>query len=371
MTVEEIKALFAARVTAFAARDVPALVASYAEDCVVESPTSGTWVGRAAVEQRYRKMFAAVPDLTMELVDLVATGDQVVVIGTVSGTDSRGKQFKFSNVVLITLKDGQIVRQRYVNDVLLQRVEQELETAAEIQQALLPPGQYIGAGFEVAAASRPCRAIGGDFFDYFDLPGQAFGFVLGDVSGKGPPAALLSAALQGILGVHAQSGVGSAEALTRANRSLLRRAIPGRFATVLYGSLSCDGWLTYTNAGHNPPFLIGRHGRRRLQRGGLVMGIFDEATFDEETLQLQPDDLVVVFSDGVTEALSRDGTEFGEDRLLSCLEAHRALAPAALVQCILDTVHRFSAGVVQSDDVTVLVLRYAGEPTVAANPRDS
>lgn len=366
MTVEEVKALFAARATAFAARDVPALVAGFAEDCVVESPTSGTWVGRAAVEQRYRKMFEVVPDVTIELGDLVIMVDQVVLIGTVSGTDSRGKRFNVPNVVLITLKDGQIVRERHVNDALLQRVHQELETAAEIQQALLPPGRYMGAGFEVAAASIPCRAIGGDFFDYYDLPGQAFGFVLGDVSGKGPPAALLSATLQGILGVHAQSGVGSAEALTRVNQSLLRRAIPGHFATAVYGSLSRDGRLTYTNAGHNPPFLIGRRGRRRLQRGGLIMGIFDEATFNEETLQLQQDDLVVVFSDGVTEALSSDGTEFGEDRLLSCLEAQRALAPVALVQCILDTVQRFSAGVVQSDDVTVLVLHYAGAPTVAA-----
>jgi sigma-B regulation protein RsbU (phosphoserine phosphatase) len=93
--------------------------------------------------------------------------------------------------------------------------------------------------------------------------------------------------------------------------------------------------------------------------------MFDEATFDEETLQLQQDDVVVVFSDGVTEAFSSDGTEFGEDRLLSCLEAHRDLAPVALVQCILDTVHRFTAGAVQSDDVTVLVLHYAGAPNGA------
>lgn len=367
MTVEQIKALFVARATAFAARDVTALVADFAEDCVVESRFSGILIGRAAVEQSYRKLFAAVPDVRIEPGDdLVTTDDQVVLTLTISGTDSRGNRFNLPSVLLATLKDGRIVRARQVHNLPLQRVERELGIAAEIQQALLPRGRYIGVGFEVAAASVPCRTIGGDFFDYFDLPGQAFGFALGDVAGKGPPAALLSATLQGILSVHAQSSVGSAETLTQVNRALLRRAIPGRFATVVYGSLSGDGRLTYCNAGHNPPFLLGRLGRRRLQQGGLILGMFDEATFEEETLQLQQGDVVVVFSDGVTEALSRDGTEFGEERLLSCLEAHHDLAPEALVECVLDTVHRFSAGAEPSDDVTVLVLHYAGAQTVAA-----
>ena len=128
MTVEEIKAFFSARAAAFAARDVPALVAGFTEDCVVESPTSGTWVGRAAVERRYRRMFAAAPDVTIEQSgDLLVMGDEVVVVGTVRGTDSRGKRFAVPNVLLVTLRDGQIVRQRYVNDALLQRVEEETE----------------------------------------------------------------------------------------------------------------------------------------------------------------------------------------------------------------------------------------------------
>jgi sigma-B regulation protein RsbU (phosphoserine phosphatase) len=200
----------------------------------------------------------------------------------------------------------------------------------------------------------------GDFFDYFTAPNRPFGFALGDVAGKGPPAAILSATLQGILGVHAQAGGGSAATLAQVNRALLRRAIPSRFATLVYGTLAQNGELTYCNAGHNPPCLVGRRGRRWLCTGGPILGMFDEVTFDEETVQLERGDLVLVFSDGVTEAVSIDGAEFGEDRLVSCVEAQHDLEPAALVQHVLDTVHRFAAGAAQSDDATILVLRYGG-----------
>jgi phosphoserine phosphatase RsbU/P len=244
--------------------------------------------------------------------------------------------------------------------------EHELKIAAELQRALLPESRHQGTGFELAALSAPCRAIGGDFFDYFDVPSGAFAFVLSDVAGKGPPAALLAAMLQGMFAANAGRLSTPADTLSEANRALLRRTIESRFATAVYAMLSSDGRLTHSNAGHNPPFLIGGSGVRRLETGGLIVGALQHATFDEETIQLEPNDVLVAFSDGLTEALNASGEEFGEERLLSCIESNCGLRPAALVQCLLDMVQQFTAGAAQSDDLTVLVLHYSGAKVLAA-----
>ena len=238
------------------------------------------------------------------------------------------------------------------------RLENELRLAAEIQRALLPDADQSGAHFDVAAASMPCRAIGGDFFDYFHLPSGAFGFALGDVAGKGPPAALLTAMIQGVFSAQVVAAASPAQLMSTVNASLIRRSIQNRFATLLYGELSPDGRLIYSNAGHNPPMLIQRGSVQRLETGGLIVGLFPQAEYDEETLQLEDGDLLVVFSDGVTEAFNTAGEEFGEARLLACLEGHRDAAPADVLKRILSSVREFAASAAQSDDVTALVLKY-------------
>ncbi len=238
------------------------------------------------------------------------------------------------------------------------RIERELQLAAEIQRALLPEPLQSGPHFDVAAASIPCRSIGGDFFDYFNLATGTFACTLGDVAGKGPPAALLTAMIQGAFAAQVTSTESPAVLMEQINRSLIRRAIQSRFVTVMYGVLGPDGRLTYTNAGHNPPILTGRGGLRRLETGGLILGLFPNATYEEETLQLEDGDTLVIFSDGVTEALNAAGEEFGEEQLLACIEAHRGSPPEILLDKILTAVRTFAAGAVQNDDVTTLVLRY-------------
>jgi sigma-B regulation protein RsbU (phosphoserine phosphatase) len=321
------------------------------------------------------------------------TGDRIVQTITALGTDTggflgqapTGRRFRIFMVLLSTLDGRQIVHERRVYDVngLLLRLamddevaveaaeqyrttlaralmEHELSIAAEIQGALLPERQRTGSGFDIAAASRPCRAIGGDFLDYFDFPNGAFGFVLGDVAGKGPPAALLAARVQGMLAAYSDSMSTPAEIVTRVNQELMRRTIDSRFATLLYGVLRSEGRLTYCNAGHNPPFIVGQHGVRRLEKGGLIVGAFKQANFQEETVDLDRGDVLVVFSDGVAEALSADGVEFGEERLLTCVDANRDAVATVLLDLIFDAVREFSVGAVQSDDLTALVLRYSG-----------
>jgi len=240
------------------------------------------------------------------------------------------------------------------------RLDQELRIAAEIQQGLLPEPRYVGKGIEVVGASIPCRSIGGDLFEYIDLPSGDFGFALGDVAGKGPPAALLTAALQGMFMAHAASEGGPAATLSRVNQALMRRAVQNRFVTIAYGIISAAGRLTYCNAGHNPPMLFTRGSVLRLEQGGMVLGLFGHAQFAQATLQLDPGDVLVVFSDGVSEATDVAGEEFGDDRILSCIGANLHLDPAALLEQLLAAVRQFSEGTIQRDDVTALVLRYTG-----------
>jgi len=249
------------------------------------------------------------------------------------------------------------------------REEQELKTAAEIQQALLPPRSIAGATFTVAGASIPCRTIGGDFYDTFELPDGRLGFALGDVAGKGPPAAILAAMVQGIFASHVGAGAGPAETLDRVNKAVLRRAIESRFATLVYGLLSPDGTLVASNAGHNPTFLFRADGRlERLDKGGLMVGAFDFAVYEEERAALRPGDTLVLYSDGATDATSPTGEQFGEERFLAALSTAHRETPDDLVARLLKEIRVFADGEPPADDVTLLVVRFAeGAPSPGAN----
>jgi serine phosphatase RsbU (regulator of sigma subunit) len=240
------------------------------------------------------------------------------------------------------------------------KFEQELKVAAAIQQSLLPTAHREGAFFSTGAATLACRAVGGDFYDYVDLPSGQFGFIVGDVAGKGSPAALLAAAVLGMFSAEATYQPGAASLVTRLNHGLFRRAIEARFLTAFYGMLAPDGALTYCNAGHNAPLLLTSSGLRRLETGGVVLGMFERAVFEEETIRLAPGDIIVAFSDGVTEAMNPSGDEFTDDRLIACAEAHRGESPQQVLEALLADVHTFCEGATQSDDVTVVLVRYNG-----------
>ncbi|HEY7292974.1 MAG TPA: SpoIIE family protein phosphatase [Vicinamibacterales bacterium] len=240
------------------------------------------------------------------------------------------------------------------------KIEQELKVAAGIQQSLLPPAAHRGAFFATAAASIACRAVGGDFFDYVDLPTGQFGFIVGDVAGKGSPAALLAAAVLGMFSAEATYQSSPAVVTTRLNLGLFRRAVESKFLTTFYGILSANGSFTYSNAGHNAPMLISASGVCRLETGGMVLGLFESASFEEETLTLQPGDAILTFSDGVTEALNPAGEEFTDAGLLAAVDRHRGKPPQEMVDGILADVHAFCAGATQTDDVTILIVRYSG-----------
>ena len=238
------------------------------------------------------------------------------------------------------------------------RTDQEIRIAAEIQQALLPKGGNDLPFCETAASTVPCRSIGGDFFDWITRPDGSFAFTLGDVAGKGPPAALLSALLQGLFAAQATTLDGPAASVARMNVALTRRGIESRYATLFAAHLEPDGRLTACNAGHNPPVLVTKNGVTRLEHGGTVVGLFDNAVYGEESVQLSDGDMVVVFSDGVSEALSATEDEFGDDRLIEAVTKAGKGSVQDVVNELLDAVRAFTHGAPQNDDITVVVVRY-------------
>jgi len=240
------------------------------------------------------------------------------------------------------------------------KFEQELKVAASIQQSLLPPGNREGNFFSAAASSVACRAVGGDFYDYVDLPTGGFGFIVGDVAGKGSPAALLAAAVLGMFSAEATYQSSAAPLITRLNYGLFRRAIEARFLTTFYAMLSPDGSLMYCNAGHNAPMVVTPNGVHRLETGGVVLGLFEHASFDEETVCLKPGDLIVSFSDGVSEAMNEKGDEYTDDRLIACITKHLGQTPKEVLDALFADVKAFTGDATQSDDITAVIVRYNG-----------
>ncbi len=280
--------------------------------------------------------------------------------GVLMSSSTRGALETLATEAAVAIENARLYRETMEKA----KMEQEMRIAAEIQQALLPKMARTGTFFTAAAASLPCRSIGGDFYDYVELPAGALGFALGDVAGKGPPAALLSAMMQGIFAAQAASSDSPSQTIGRVNLALYRRGIESRFVTLMYGTLGADGRLTYCNAGHNPPLILSgsTSGQtiRRLECGGPIVGLFEAATFEEETVTLSPGDWLIVFSDGVSEAMSASGDEYGESRIVTVVEKHRGLEPKQLLEALFADVREFARGAPQSDDITAMVLRYGG-----------
>lgn len=237
------------------------------------------------------------------------------------------------------------------------RIDRDLRIAADIQRLLQAQPTYAGPACELAAVSIPCRTVGGDFYDYLEIADGRFSFALGDVAGKGPPAALLATAVQSNFVAYASLGGSPAATTAHVNAALLRRPIEARFATMFHGLLSRDGWLSYCSAGHEPPCVIGAQGVRWLETGGPVLGLLDSIPYDCETVRLAEHDLVVVCSDGVTEAANLAGDFFGRARIVETVRQCGVRKPEVVLDHLIGAVRAFSRGTPQADDITAMVLR--------------
>jgi len=239
------------------------------------------------------------------------------------------------------------------------RLDEQLSVAREIQRALLPQPDKSLAYVHAHGQNLPCYEVGGDYFDYFTLDGERFGFALGDVAGKGMAAALLASLVQGVLSAQILFETPLPVMISNINRLLAQRGTGNRFVTFFFGILDPDGTCTYVNAGHNPPYVLSRDGSmKELTAGGMVLGLFPAAPYESATIRLQPEDHLVLFTDGVVEALNSDGEEFGQERLIALLRDSAGASASEILTRIRDSVLSFSAQTPQHDDITLMVLGY-------------
>jgi serine phosphatase RsbU (regulator of sigma subunit) len=239
-----------------------------------------------------------------------------------------------------------------------QRLEQELSIARQIQQALVPQGLQDYPHLAVTGIHRPCHEVGGDYFDVFPVPDGRIAIMISDVAGKGLGAALLTTMLQGALS-GMTLGVDPVKVFDHLNSFLCDRVAVGRYATMFFGLLQPDGGLEFVRASHPPPLLLRRGLVTELYSGGsFPVGLVEQATYEAARIQLEPGDTLLLYTDGVTEAEDRDQNMFGVGRLKEALGRHQGGSLADIQAGILSAVERFAAGAGQSDDITLLVVRY-------------
>jgi serine phosphatase RsbU (regulator of sigma subunit) len=239
------------------------------------------------------------------------------------------------------------------------RIEDELALARRIQARLLPPGPPQVAGLELAGTSEPAREVGGDYYDFVPLGDGRVALVIADVSGKGVGAALLMSGFRASLLSQDLARQDPARVLERLNTFLRRSVEPGKFVTAFLGVLcGRTGRLVYCNAGHNPPIVTrGDGARERLETGGLILGVMEDARYETGETMLQPGDRVTLFTDGVTEAANERDEQWGEEPLLSLLDELARGSCAETVTRIVAEVRRFEGERGASDDVTLILAR--------------
>jgi serine phosphatase RsbU (regulator of sigma subunit) len=243
-----------------------------------------------------------------------------------------------------------------------QAMENELAVAREIQLTLLPKHLPSVPGWEIASFYEAARHVGGDFYDFFDLPDQPqrLGMVIGDVVGKGVPAALLMALSRTVIRARAVGGDSPSAVLAQANELIRVDSDAAVFLTAFYAALDVEsGRMVYASAGHNPPLWLAADGSpvRQLRAQGTALGIFVQVEFQEQTIDVAPGDLLIFYTDGVTEAMDRQGQLFSEARLKALLATSHGASAGQVVQSVIDAVRKHAGGIAQSDDLTLLVLR--------------
>ncbi len=282
-------------------------------------------------------------ELHGELVGLVAVGRKL----------SRGAYDADDEAFLIAVADQLAM---VVGNLRLRRDESEVAQALEIQRSLLPERLPQRPGLSLAAHWQPAREVGGDYYDALDLEGSDLALCIGDVVGKGMPAALFMSSLQAAVKALAPQGKAPAEVCTEVRQVVCQNLTGGKFVTFFYGRLELGGKLLYTNAGHNPPIVARADGSIvRLEEGGGAMArLLAEAPYRQGQLELRPGDRLLLFTDGVSEARDGAGGQLGEERLIELLQSYRELDAEQLCEQLVAAVEDFTGGEPQ-DDVTLLV----------------
>ncbi|HKJ82180.1 MAG TPA: GAF domain-containing SpoIIE family protein phosphatase [Ignavibacteriaceae bacterium] len=249
----------------------------------------------------------------------------------------------------------------YQNEQALIKLQEEMRLAYDIQVDLLPKEQPKVEGYQIAGRSIPAKDVGGDYFDFIQMDENRLSFCLADITGKGMPAALLMANLQATLRGQILVGKTCKDCVAFSNDLLYYNTAPNKFATLFSGILDNKNHeITYCNAGHNNPILISEDDKIiRPDVGGLIVGIAPSIPYEEATIKLKTNDILVVFSDGITEAMNKEEEEFDEPRLIELIKSNKDKSSEELIELIFIEVNNFSKGQPQSDDMTIVIIKRA------------
>jgi sigma-B regulation protein RsbU (phosphoserine phosphatase) len=239
-----------------------------------------------------------------------------------------------------------------------QAIERDLETARVIQKNLLPHEIIQPEGYEIAAYSESAKQVGGDYFDLLTTEDNETIFAMGDVSGKGITASLLVANSQAYLKSISKQNLPITEASALLNDLVAESTVSGTYITFFWGRLNSKRELTYVNAGHNPPLLVRNGELTKLEKGGLILGMMKTMMpYESETIQLQSGDYIIVFTDGVTEAMNSAEEEYSDEKLEELCKSLNSQSAEEAKELILADVKKFTAGFEQSDDLTLMVIK--------------
>lgn len=244
----------------------------------------------------------------------------------------------------------------------LKDIQSDLRIASEIQHAILPTNKDVLPKdlYDMATLMDPAKDVGGDFYDYFKTDEDRLGFVMADVSGKGVPAALFMAVSRTLLKATGIRDLVSKDCMTSVNDLVCGESVDGMFVTVFYGRLNIlTGEIDYTNAGHNPPYVVHENGKVEMvpAQGNMVLGAVENFQYRNDKITLEKGDMLFTFTDGVTEAMNRDGEQFGEERLEKLLAKCGGKTSQETIDTVRAAVAEWAGETEQSDDVTMLVIK--------------
>jgi serine phosphatase RsbU (regulator of sigma subunit) len=305
------------------------------------------------VEQKVHTMMAVPLQTTAEIIGLLYVDSPFILREFTA--DDLSLLTVMANVAAIRIETARLLEIEEAERIL----KRDLSQAAEIQGRMLPDKAPAVAGADLAGFNAPCRTVGGDYYDFFPYADGRVGLALGDVSGKGMPASLMMMALHARVQVLAEDPSSLASFMTRLNKATCANCPSNRFITFFFCVLDAStGALGFANAGHNPPIVIRASGEAELlEGGGPVLGVLPIAPYGEMHAQLERGDMLVLYSDGVTEATNLAYEQFEEERFIDVLKRHRAGPAAGVVQAVVNSLAEFTAGAPQADDITLVVAK--------------
>jgi sigma-B regulation protein RsbU (phosphoserine phosphatase) len=301
--------------------------------------------------QRIRQIDPVLPVVVMTGWGTIDTAVEAMRRGAKSFVQKPWDNTALLDLLRREIDDARAVRQRDA------RAQREQDDARMIQRSLLPQTLPEVAPFSLGAGWQPAAGYGGDWYDVSALGTDVVGVAIADVAGKGLPAALLMSNLQAAVRAFWHPEAPPRQLCESVNRLLCRHMVSGRFVTFCAVRLDCkDRTLTWSNAGHNPPLVVRTTGEViRLQPGGTVMGVFEDAAYREDSISLESGDRVVLYTDGITEALSPGGDEFGEEGLLAAIATHAGATATHLTEALFADVRAFAGGTL-GDDATIITV---------------